>query len=228
MAEEWYPPRLAARIPWHANYKTETAASGTTYGMTAGEVTQAGTDADAVPLAVNYAEAVVAFAQEVTEWRDIVLEGDPLALFPPVPAAPSAPTFVITAKPGIEKRTRQFAGQNKASATYTQAVGEAYGIVAPVGVTPVFPKIDKATAVPGSSNVALDLFKGSYDLVAVDMQRGGSGWTQIGLSQQELFTDTTPALVAGQPEQRNYRVQGVKNNVREGDLSPTVSVVTVP
>ncbi len=40
--------------------------------------------------------------------------------------------------------------------------------------------------------------------------------------------DNTAPLVAGQPEQREYRVQGIENNVRVGALSGIVSVVTVP
>jgi len=53
------------------------------------------------------------------------------------------------------------------------------------------------------------------------------GWVQIGISQTATFTDVTAALVAGQPEQRKYRCQGMLNNARTGGLSATVSAVTV-
>jgi hypothetical protein len=43
-----------------------------------------------------------------------------------------------------------------------------------------------------------------------------------------VLTDTTALLVPGQPEQRNYRVQGMQNNARVGGVSATVSAVTVP
>lgn len=59
-------------------------------------------------------------------------------------------------------------------------------------------------------------------------RRGGGGWTQIGVSQTASFTDTSALLVAGQPEQRDYRVQGMLNDARVGGVSGTVSAVTVP
>jgi len=40
--------------------------------------------------------------------------------------------------------------------------------------------------------------------------------------------DTRPPLVLGQPEQREWRVQGLLKNSRTGSLSDAVSVVTVP
>lgn len=57
---------------------------------------------------------------------------------------------------------------------------------------------------------------------------GGGAFAQIGIVQTANFTDTTAPLVAGQPEQREYRVQGMLNNARMGGLSATVSTVTVP
>lgn len=70
--------------------------------------------------------------------------------------------------------------------------------------------------------------KGGYDVIAITMKRGGGGWMQIGVSQTASFTDVSPLLVPGQPEQRDYRVQGMLNNARVGGVSGTVSAVTVP
>ncbi len=60
------------------------------------------------------------------------------------------------------------------------------------------------------------------------MRRAGGTWAQIGVSQLATFIDTTPPLVAGQPETREYRCQGVVGNQRTGEVSATVSIVTVP
>ena len=43
-----------------------------------------------------------------------------------------------------------------------------------------------------------------------------------------VFVDSRPPLVVGQPEQREYRVQGILKNARTGELSDTVVAVTVP
>ncbi len=43
-----------------------------------------------------------------------------------------------------------------------------------------------------------------------------------------FFIDKTPPLFPGQPEPRDYRVQGFVNNARTGNLSTTASIVIMP
>lgn len=69
-AQDWYPDALAARIPWHANFAAQAVASGVARGLTAAQVTQIGLDATAVAQLVNYGEAVGAFSESVTAFRD--------------------------------------------------------------------------------------------------------------------------------------------------------------
>ncbi len=226
MAVDYYPARRADRVAWHANLAVEAAGNGTTLGLTAGQVTKIAEDSAQVVDNVAYTEAVDAFRQEVTAYVNSVLEGDPLAPMPPPPAAPAGLTPPLPATPGIEARTRGFVAIIKASPNFTQAIGEAYQIVAPGGALAT-PSL-KGAAVPGSSNVTLKIAKGGYSVIAIDMRRGGGDWVQIGVSQLATFVDSTPALVPGQPETREYRAQGMVANARTGDLSPTVSVVTTP
>ncbi|MEX2244712.1 MAG: hypothetical protein WD716_12815 [Fimbriimonadaceae bacterium] len=222
---DYYPTRLTDLIPWHANFAVEATASGTTHGLTAGEVTQAGEDSNTVALLVNYSEAVDQFRQEVTEFRDAVLRGDPLLQKPTAPVAPATLTLGLAALPGIEARTREFSTRIKASSTYTTAVGEAYGIV---GTSPAQGTPSVAASPLTGSQVRLRIGKSGFSVLAVDSRRGGGAWEQIGVSQTAEFIDTRAPLVAGQPEQREYRVQGMLNNARTGDPSDIVSVVTTP
>lgn len=227
MATDWYPRILADRIPWHANYSVQATATGTTYGLAAGDVTDIGRDKDNVPLVVNYKEAAQAYAQAVTEWAEAILNGPVGTTMPAAPTAPTAPTFALGSKPGIQARTRQTAGVIKADADFTAEIGELYGIVAPVGTGPATPSL-KARALPGTGSVELSIAKGGFDVIVLDMRRGGGAWDQLGVSQRAVFTDTTPPLTPGQPEVREYRAQGMLDNARTGDLSATVSAVTVP
>ena len=57
--------------------------------------------------------------------------------------------------------------------------------------------------------------------------RGGA-WEQIGVSMVDEFIDTRAPLVAGAPEVREYRVQGMENNARVGPNSEVSTVSTVP
>jgi hypothetical protein len=225
---DWYPKRMADRIPWHANFDVQAQAKGTTYGLSAEDKTDILNDADNVPLIVNYVEASRAFAQSVTEWAEIMFNAPIGAELPSLPSAPSPPIFADGSKPSIVPRTRQHGGIIKADADYTAEVGESFGIIAPAPGPAEAPSISRAEALAGTSQVRLSLDKGSYDVIAVDMRRGAEPWVQIGVSQTATFVDTTAPLAAGQPEQREYRVQGMQNNLRTGDVSPAVSVVTVP
>lgn len=223
---DWYPSRIADLPPWHANFNTEAAASGTTHGLTAAEVTQINVDAGVVATVVNYAEAIDAFGQEVTAFKNDILRGDHLAPMPALPVAPADLTVVIGGLPGIEARTRGYVSTIKASSAYTTAVGEAYGIVAPEPGVPGPPTVS-ATALP-ASQVRLAIGKAGYSVLAVDSRRGGGGWEQIGVSMTAEYIDTRAPLTPGTPEQREYRVQGMEENARVGFLSDVSIAVTTP
>lgn len=224
---DWYPPRIADRAAWHANFAAQANATGTSDGLTAAQVTQIAADSQMVENLINYDQEVDTFAQGFTEYMRIMLSAPLNEPLPTPPAPPPAFSVVLGAAASIEARTRQYAGIIKAAPGYTPTKGELYGIVAPAATGPGTPAVLQATALL-NSEVSLSLFKAGYSVLAVDMRRGGGNWTQIGVSQTATFLDTTDAAVAGQPEQREYRVQGMIANQRIGDVSPVVSVVTVP
>lgn len=223
---DWYPSRISDLGPWHANFNTEVAATGLTLGLTAGEVAQVVIDASLVTSVVNYAEAIDAFRQEVTSFKQDVLDGDALAPMPTVPAAPADLLPVLGALPGIEARTRGMVATIKASPAYTNAIGEAYGVVRPAPGLPGTPEV-VASALT-ASQVRLRITKAGYTVLAVDSRRGGGGWEEIGVSMTAEFIDTRAPLVPGDPEQREFRVQGMEDNARVGVLSAVSSAVTVP
>lgn len=228
MPGDWYPTRLADLPPWEANFGTQVAATGATYGLSVGDQTDVANDKINAPLLVNYKEAVDAYRQAVTEYVDIILNAPIGTPMPPAPAAPAAPTLAIGSKTAMKARTRGYAGIVKADPDYTLEVGELYGIIAPAPGALQDPSIRKLAPVPGSSDMIVSLSKGSYDLIAIDMRRGGGEFVQVGVSQTATFVDETPPLVAGQPETREYRCQGMEANARVGNLSATVSAVTTP
>ena len=227
MASDWYPHRLSEIDSLHTTFSAQCAATGATHGLTAGQIAQAALDSTMVSNLVDYDDAVRGYIEAWTQYRDNMLFGDKTA---PLPTPPTNPAFVVgpgAFLPGIRDRTRDFANIIKASPLYTQAVGEDYGIVAPIGAGPSTPAI-KVSALAGTSQVQLRISKGGYAAVAIDMQRGGGVWSEVQRVLTASYVDATPPTVPGQPEQRNYRAQGVVGDVRSGDLSPTVPVVTVP
>lgn len=223
---DWYPTRLAELVPFHANLSTQAAATGVARGLTVGQVSQIATDYAVVLSIVNYLALVDAYTQAVTEFKNIMLEGGLTEPLPPVPTPPAA--FIIPAGglAGIEARTRQYVGIIKAAVGYTAEIGELYGIIAPESDLPATPELS-ATALT-ASQVRIGVTKAGYDVIAIDSRRGGGAWEQIGVSMTKEYIDSRPPLEAGEPEQREYRAQGMENNLRVGAISAAVSAVTVP
>ena len=227
MAGDWYKKRLDELDSWHAGFKAQTIATGTTHGLSAGQVSQAGLDADLVSILVDYDAQLRGYVEAFTAYRDFLLRGDKNA---PLPDPPTAPVLVIPENPflpGIEPRTRDMANIIKADTDYTTSVGEDYGIVSPVSSGPTTPSL-KVAALVGTSDVEIKIAKGGHSMIAIDMQRGGGDWTEIKRVGTANTTDTTPALVDGQPEKRNYRAQGIVSDARVGAMSDVASTVTSP
>lgn len=225
---DWYPRDLAALGPWHATFSAQATATGTTHGLTAGDVTQAGDDAAIVAAVLVYDDSLRSYTEAWTAWRDFVLFGDPNDA--PI-EAPTEPVLTLPGEgaptPGIRTRTRGFANVIKASPSYETSVGEDYGIVAAAAPPPGPVSIASVTALI-DSDVALKILKAGFAAVAVDMRRGEGAFVQIGVSLTTTFVDETAPLVVGQPEVREYRIQGLEGNARVGDVSATVSVSTTP
>jgi hypothetical protein len=57
MATFWYPKAFALRIPFHANFNVNAAATGLTYGLVAGQQASIARDAANVAIVVNFKDA---------------------------------------------------------------------------------------------------------------------------------------------------------------------------
>lgn len=180
---------------------------------------------DFVTNVVNAADQAKNYANEVIAYKNLILKAPPGT---PLPVAPTIPPAIVVppgGMAGVEAYTRDLVAQLKAHGSYTVAIGQAMGIIGPPDALGT-PGVDAQALT--ASDVRLALFKAGYDLLAVDSRRGGGGWEQIGVSQTAEFIDTRDPLVPGQPETREFRVQGIVNNARTGPMSGISSCVTVP
>lgn len=224
-SDNWYPRIVEDLIPWHANFAGQATANGVSLGLSAAQVTQIGHDADAVAQFINNAITIEIYRKAYVAYRDQWLHGATDAV-PPEPPVPGLSPIAVGWKGGIEKRTRQLVGVIKSSPIYTEAIGAAYQII-PGGPIPLATPGLSATAQTGSK-VKLSISKKGYLVLAVDSKRGTGDWEQLGISQTATYLDERPPMVAGQPEVREYRVQGMVNNQRVGDYSEHASAVTIP
>ena len=128
--------------------------------------------------------------------------------------------------PNIEDRTRQGVAQIKANSAFTQQMGEdmnIFGTTVPPGQV----LVSSAQALSGSQ-VAITAYKAGFALVTLRSRRGGGSWETLAVMDTPNFLDNRPPLVPGQPEQREYTVQGYENQQNQGAVSPIVTAVTLP
>lgn len=227
----WYPTNLQDEAAWHIVFSDQAQIDGTTYGLTAGEVTQIEKDKDMVVFLASATNTIDTFVDTVRTFRKDVME---------LPVDGTTPTFPATfslspatnVPRGIWERVIEFANRIKASAGYTNAVGESYGIVGtkPDSLTPalVQPEIDLAAAKHGylfsivvSKREESDAWQvwlrpadsgGAYDLAA----------TGTGKALDVIYSPATP----GDPVQLQAYVQLRKNNANYGEPSE-IGLVTV-
>lgn len=227
MSSDWYPHTQAALIPWHDNFSTQAAINGTTLGLSAGEVTQIAADAANVLTMLNGLATANAYREALTEYKDFLFGSKADTPAEPVPTAPTTLSFGAESPlPAIEARTRQYAAKIKSSSAYTEDDGVLYGIVGSAPAPPGTPTVEAFALT--ASQVRLRIGKKGYAVLAVDSRRGGGSWEQIGVSMLDEFVDTRAPLTAGQPETREFRVQGMENNARVGGYSEVATVSTIP
>jgi hypothetical protein len=226
---DWYPETQAALITWHNNFSTQAATNGTTLGLSAGEVTQIAADADNVLIMLDGVEAAGTYREALTAYKALLFNSPADTPPEPVPTAPTTLVFdALSLQMGIEARTREYARKIKASSAYTPDDGELYGIIAAEPAPAGTPAITRATALI-DSDVMLKVSRAGYAAVAVDMRRDGGAFSQIGSTISATFVDETEPLVAGAPEVREYRIQGIDSaNNRVGDVSEITRISTAP
>lgn len=223
---DWWPSQWAALVAWFQNFHAQLTTHQATLGITAGQLTEVANDRDLVITMNDACNNSDAYAQECTAFREAVVNSTIGTSLPAAPTLPPQLTIPLGALAATQARTRRLVNQVKAHNNYTEAIGQSLGIIGAEGA-PQDVKIDSATPLTGSI-VELNLFLAGFGTVAVRSRRGGGAFEQIGISNQETFTDSRAPLVAGQPETREYQVQAYQNNQTVGPSSPIVAVVTLP
>ncbi|MBA3724963.1 MAG: hypothetical protein H0W86_00590 [Armatimonadetes bacterium] len=214
---DWYPVRDSELTPWHFTLHAECVNYAATFPMILdiAALAKVAANKDIVAILVNKSEQARNFFFDVTEYKDIWLDSDLGTPTPPVPVPPSAIVPSAGAMVGVEAFTRQLVAQLKAHPNMTPAIEAAMGIR---GTADTFGDPEIISAIPrGASQVRLRLKKAGYPACAVDSRRPGGAWDEIGIS-----------LTAGVSEVREYRIQGVLDNVRQGSISAVVQVATTP
>lgn len=151
--------------------------------------------------------------------------------------SPELPVYTQIAPPatvsprGILKRFSKWEERVKAHSNYSAATGDLLQINSPASA-PASPDGAKpsgaGTSMP-DHGARIDWKKGKFHGVEVESQRADEIlWTKLGRDFRSPFDDDRPPLVAGQPEERRYRLRYLIDDEPVGEWSDVIAIITKP
>ena len=222
---DWLPNREDEMLPWFNNFNAKVPGYAVTLDLSVADLAVVADDTAMVAFAVNGVAIYKAEQKEWVDFKNLELYGP---IGGPTPAAPTVPTVIVPTlvAPGIIRRTRDLVLRIKAHPNYTEVIGEDLGIIgAEVAAPDLVKPTGKAEALP-NHEVRITFTKASHDGVDVESQRAAeTAWTYLAFDGFSPYVDNRPPLVAGQPEERRYRLRYRDSDVPVGDYSD-VYVVT--
>lgn len=222
MARKDYLSMLDAELPgWFNNFSINLPSHQATLGLTQEELDAVALDAATVAFVINGVDAVRDYSQSWTDFKDAMLKGDGDAN-----AIPALPTLSVEQLPmtDILGRTRELVKRIKSHANYTDAIGQALGIIGAEATEPEAKPTGKANRLP-NYEVEITFVKRSFDGVDIESQRGDeTAWAYLAFDGRSPYNDRRPPLTAGQPEVRRYRLRYRKNDEPVGEYSDVLTV----
>lgn len=227
----WFPTNLPERADWYVNFHAQADLTGTTLGLVPAEIDQIKDDKNMIVFLAATNVTLGAFDDSVRAYRKNVTEGDIDGTTPTFPATPTlgAPTAVPQ---GMFERLVDYVNRIKASASYTTAIGELYGIVpsTPESLAPgaVKPEIDLSAAAHGYLFSVVVSKREDSDAWQVFVKPGGKSEFQMVASATGKSTDIifNPGGESPSPSQMEVYVQLRRNNANYGQPSE-IGLVTV-
>lgn len=221
----WWPTTIGDQSMLVLNFQNKIGGYAAVLGLTAAEVTAAETLCDSIVGSMSFTEGSRMTMLAVTQWRDIVLYGEPEggnAPAPPVFSSGGAPAYKV----GSVKLFFQLRDRIVSSPGYTTAIGEDLGLIGP-----------ENTERPASEltpNLRPTVTNGNYVNLAGSMQgmdalrveyapRGGQFSTIAFLTKTPGGFQITPTVV-NQPETGMIRAVFIKKNEDYGNFSPNYPV----
>lgn len=163
-------------------------------GVTTAEKADQARDATWYRYVLNNALIVRDSAVQWTSYKNLILSGPSDGNIPatPVTTPPASPP-PASAPPDVLGRFRELARRIKASSGYTDAIGEALGIVGPDHAPRNFGTLAPLISLRTSGD-AVEVVWNKDGMEAVEIQKdSGSGWTFLAVDTRPNYTDTTPA-----------------------------------
>jgi hypothetical protein len=160
-------------------------------GLSAADAALQADDAEWFRYVLNHSLTMRDSASQWTAYKNLLLGGTGSAVSPITPPMPTPVPDAVD--PGILTRFRALVRRIKAAPAYTEAIGEALGIIGSDSTEP-----DPATLTPEISlrtsggQVEVLWNKGGQEGVEIQKDSGNGQWTFLALDTRPNYIDTTP------------------------------------
>lgn len=228
MKKPYLPTIESQRVIWLNNFASKIDDYATTFGIIDDEVEKIVASATLYNYIIGLIDLAKDFGKELTQFKDVLSiapNGTTLGAIPvfnggTVPAV--VPAGIFTMISGIVKRIKS------SNTNYTEAIGMDLGII---GEETNFDQDSFKSVISGKSmpgSVTITFSKKGIDGVNVYSLPVGSTdpaiWEKLSYDGHSPYHDTRPLATAGTPENRQYKVRGVINDLEIGQWSDIITV----
>lgn len=222
----YLPTADSDRVIWLNNFSTKIGTYATSVGVTSAEVTQIQKDASMFQYIMNLVEIYKQTLNNLVSYKSLLkrpIGQQHLGAIPSLPTLAAPPAAVSE---GVLTRIAAIVKRIKASANYTENMGQDLGIIAPIQ------SIDLSTLQPDLT-VKLDAgrphiksSKGIADALDLYVDRNdGAGFILIGRLIKPDYIDTANLPAGTLLAEWDYKAMFVIGNDNVGLMSPIVSVI---
>lgn len=222
----YIPTSDSERNVWYGNFSTKINTYAALVGITAAEVTAIQKDAAMFNYIINMAEAYKQTVNNITSYKNLLKHAVGQQHLGALPVAPTLSAAPASVPEGVFDRVGKYVKRIKASANYTEAMGQDLGIIAPVQTIDI-------TSMQPDLKVSLDAdrphikcSKGYADAIDLYVDRkDGAGFILIGRLLKLDYIDVVSLPANTLLAEWDYKARYVIGNDVVGLMSAVVSVV---
>ncbi len=226
MSKSYYlPADDAGKNVWLTNFNTKLPSYVTALGLSTLDMASVAADAAFFNYVFNVQQQTVDYSQQWTSYKNAARDGRTASLgaFPVVIGFGTVPAMVA---PGIFNRITALVGRIKKQPGYTDAIGQALGIVGADSTVDLNAMKPVITAEMDAGAVNLGWKKSGMDGIEFQVDRG-TGFVFLAVDTIPDYTDTAPLPPAGQSVVWKYKGIYRLNDERVGQWSDVVSVAVM-
>lgn len=223
MAKAYYVPSDdAGKLAWLTNFNQKFPGYSGALGMGDAEEDSLAADTAYFTYVMQAQAQVAAYAQQWTAYKNAARNGNAPTLGTP-PVAPNLGVAPAAVAPGIFQRATALAQRIKTLPGYTDAIGQALGIVGAEQTVDVSALKPVFTARLEAGQVVLGWTKQGMDGMEFWVDRG-AGFVFLVLDSLPDYADTQPLPAAGQSALWKYKAIYRQGDDRVGQWSDVVSI----